>query len=175
LFKNPDAYLKFQVRDDVPDAVNGAVSKVKALVGSQDFDLSGFKTEDGMDYSAAFNNLVEKLNFPEYGLYYLAGFVVFLVLTQGTSGGSSDSKAAMDDKLADAERKAQEAAEAASVAAQGATMAKKMASQAELKSGEYLLEATKVKAMQVEKVRFTCVFFSCIVLFFCCYLTASTQ
>jgi hypothetical protein len=165
LFKNRDS-LKFQVRDDVPDAVNGAVSKVKALLGSQDFDLPSFKTEGGGDYTAAFNDLVERLNLPEYGLYYLAGFVVFLVVAQGTSGGSSASKAAMDGKLADAERKAQEAAEAASVAAQGATMAKKMASEAELKSGEYLLEATKVKAIQVEKVCSVGTFFSCVCRFF---------
>ncbi len=124
---------------------------------SMDFSLPQLGGGDGIPTITA---IIASLHFKEYGGWYAAAAMAY-VASQQRSAGKEDASEEYEAELARAQEKANEAASAAGVAAEGAMTAKKLAMKMEkdLKKdgGQALLESSRSKMAQMEKVSISCV------------------
>lgn len=124
-------------------------------------DLPTFGSSSSL--ASGFATLVDTLHLKEYGGWYAAGVMVILASLQ-RSAGKKEAMYAYKSELA--RERAIEAATAAGAAADGAKTAKMLAMQMErdtAKDGsKALLESSRSKITQIEKVSY-CTYFGCIV------------
>ena len=104
------------------------------------------------DFGNLANAVLDNLRLRELGGWYVAGFAILLALAQ-RKVGFDEAQEQFTARLEAADRKAAEAAQAATLAAQGAKMAVTMANRADAITSRSLLEASKIRAIQVDKVR----------------------
>lgn len=104
------------------------------------------------DFGNLANTLMDNIRFRELGGWYVAGFAILFAFVQRRVG-FDEAREQFTARLEAADRKAAEAAQAATLAAQGAKMAVTMANRADAITSRSLLEASKTRAIQVDKVR----------------------
>lgn len=134
---------------------------ISSTLPKMNVDLPTFGSSSSL--ASGFATLVDTLHLKEYGGWYAAGVMVILASLQ-RSAGKKEAMYAYKSELA--RERAIEAATAAGAAADGAKTAKMLAMQMErdtAKDGsKALLESSRSKITQIEKVSY-CTYFGCIV------------
>jgi hypothetical protein len=116
---------------------------------SFDFDLNS------LSVSPIVPAIVDSLQLKEFGGWYVAAAMA-ITASQQRSAGREEASAEFETELELARQKANEAASAAGLAAEGARMAKSLAMKMEKSSGQdagkSILESSRMKQIQMEKV-----------------------
>lgn len=116
---------------------------------SFDFDLNSLSA------SPIVPAIVDSLHLKEYGGWYVAAAMA-ITASQQRSAGREEASLEFETELELARQKANEAASAAGLAAEGARMAKMLAMKMEKSSsqdaGKSILENSRMKQIQMEKV-----------------------
>ena len=124
-------------------------------VSSIDFDINSFNV------SPVIPALIDSLHLKEYGGWYAAAAMA-IAASQQRSAGKEEALERFESELELAREKANEAASAAGVAAEGAKMAKSLAMKMKYSyspdNTKVILEDSKMKVIELEKVSFIFVY-----------------
>lgn len=124
-------------------------------VPSIDFDINS------LNVSPVIPALIDSLHLKEYGGWYAAAAMA-IAASQQRSAGKEEASERFESELELAREKANEAASAAGVAAEGAKMAKSLAMKMKYSyspdNTKVILEDSKMKVIELEKVSFIFVY-----------------
>lgn len=123
---------------------------------SFDIDMSALPSFNDVAFSSTnFIDIIDSLHIQEYGGWYVAAAMA-ITASQQRSAGKEEATLEFESELTQAREKANEAAAAAGLAAEGARMAKdlalKMEKSAGKEGGNAILERSRLKLLQTEKV-----------------------
>ena len=128
------------------DVVKKSIDSLKALGG-----LAAGAAAGTSDFSTVLHTIITNLQFEVYGAWYVAIFAVLLALGQ-RQAGLEEARKEFAARLTEADQKAAEAAKAATLAAEGAKMATQMANRIDANSAASILENSRLRESQVDKV-----------------------
>jgi hypothetical protein len=156
--ETPDLNKAFSGVTMDEDFLKKSIDSLKALGG-----LAAGAAAGTSDFNTVLHTMIANLQLEEYGGWYVAVIAVALALGQ-RQAGLEEARQEFAARLSEADQKAAEAAKAATLAAEGAKMATKMASRIDANSAASILENSKLREIQVDKVRAdVLMFFPCCV------------
>lgn len=131
---------------------SGVAKGTSGSVSAPDINLPNI---GDVSLGPAVADIIAALHLKEYGGWYAAAAMA-LIASQQRTAGMEDASAEFESELAKAQEKAGEAASAAGLAAEGAKTAKQLAMKMEKDmkkgGGEALLESSRSKMAQMERV-----------------------